>query len=277
MSWSSAFISGVLTRAAVFDITVTGTDTFTLDGSDSTGISYSSGGSVMLYSDEPVCIYIEHGANSVQLNGVECDNGKILIRSTQTQMIGGWCVKSASGYNLCAYELVCSSGSDADDLANTMAVGIFFNYAITPIRIYEETGYAFASILKCNISNNIRKDADGVDTYGVAGMAALGFDNGTGTCVSDAVTINSVKGRITTETKTTAAGSTFTITVTNDQAEFTDMLVASIRTIGTLNGTPVISEAKATAGTLTFIVQNIHASAAFNNAFYIDYMLVKGV
>lgn len=85
---------------------------------------------------------------------------------------------------------------------------------------------------------------------------------GTGTASAGAVTFNSTAGVITSESLTTAAGATYTLTITNSTIAATDIVLASVSTAGT--GTPVVTKVTPAAGSLVIIVQNIHASVAFN-------------
>lgn len=111
-------------------------------------------------------------------------------------------------------------------------------------------------------------------TEGVGFVGGLGVaDAGTVTGSSGAATLNRLAGIITTESLTTAAGATFTETLANAQVAATDIILASVTTSG--NGTPVISKITPTAGQIVFVVQNIHASAAFNAAIKIAYVVVK--
>lgn len=101
-------------------------------------------------------------------------------------------------------------------------------------------------------------------------LSAIG---GTVTGSSNAATLNYAAGVITTETSTAAAGATFTETLTNNQIAAADIVLASVATSGT--GMPVITKITPAAGSCVFVVQNIHASAAFNAALVISYVVIK--
>jgi len=96
---------------------------------------------------------------------------------------------------------------------------------------------------------------------------------GTATGTSNASTLANKCGVITTESATTAAGATFTETVTDTVVAATDLCFASVSTGGT--GTPAVTKVTPGSGSLVVIVQNIHASAAFNNTLAISYLCIK--
>jgi len=104
------------------------------------------------------------------------------------------------------------------------------------------------------------------------GQLALG--RGTGTCVSNAVTINNGSGVITTEALSTAAGATQAITLTNSRIAAGDMVYAVADPNGS-TGTPTISNVTVTATTAVFNLKNDHASAAFNGAIKIYIFISK--
>lgn len=99
------------------------------------------------------------------------------------------------------------------------------------------------------------------------------LNGGTATGTSNASTLNNKAGVITTESVTTAAGATFTETITNSAVAAADICFASVTTAGT--GTPAVTKVTPAAGSLVVIVQNIHASAAFNNTLKIAFACFK--
>lgn len=101
----------------------------------------------------------------------------------------------------------------------------------------------------------------------------LAVAGGTVTGAAGAATVNAAAGVITTEPLSTAAGAVFTETLTNSFIAAGDVVLASVSTTGT--GTPVIAEITPAAGTCVITVQNIHASAAFNAALKINFLVVK--
>lgn len=96
---------------------------------------------------------------------------------------------------------------------------------------------------------------------------------GTATGTAAASTLANKCGKITTESLTTAAGATFTETITNTAVAAADICLASVSTTGT--GSPAITRITPAAGSLVILVQNVHASAAFNNTLVISYLCIK--
>lgn len=101
----------------------------------------------------------------------------------------------------------------------------------------------------------------------------LGLRSGTVTGSAGAATLNRQTGVITTESLTTAAGASFTETLTNSEVAAADMCFASVTTGGT--GSPAVTKVTPAAGSLVIVVQNVHASAAFNNTLKIAYACFK--
>lgn len=85
---------------------------------------------------------------------------------------------------------------------------------------------------------------------------------GTATATAGAATLNANAGVVTSESLTTAAGATYTLTITNANIAAADVVQASVTTAGT--GMPTIAKVTPAAGSLVVVVQNIHASVAFN-------------
>jgi fructoselysine-6-P-deglycase FrlB-like protein len=97
---------------------------------------------------------------------------------------------------------------------------------------------------------------------------------GTGTCSSNAVTINAPAGAITTESLTTAAGSAQAITLTNSYVTTGDLIFVT-RNGGTSTTGTLELNATAGSGTATITLTNRHASAAFNGTFILAYRVVR--
>lgn len=85
------------------------------------------------------------------------------------------------------------------------------------------------------------------------------------------VTLNQAAGVVTTDGLTTAAGSAQTVTI-NDSLVTASSIILHGRNGGTNSaGTPSI-KAVPGAGTITFTIDNKHASAAFNGTFILSYV-----
>lgn len=97
----------------------------------------------------------------------------------------------------------------------------------------------------------------------------------TATASSGAATLNKESGVITSEALTTAAGATYTLTLTDSAIAATDIVMASVNLGAGTGGTPTVASVKPGAGSLTIVIQNIHASAAFNAAIKIAFVDLK--
>ena len=90
------------------------------------------------------------------------------------------------------------------------------------------------------------------------------------------VTLNATSGQITTVALTLAAAASFQFTVTDAAfAAATDVVILGTTYAGA--GTPMLSMAKATAGTFDIVVFNAHASAALNAALVINFAILAAV
>lgn len=128
---------------------------------------------------------------------------------------------------------------------------------------------AVASLAKAAITGN--------ETSMQAQQVAVGqlqVGMGTGTAVSNAVTINNGSGIITTEALSTAAGANATITLTNSRIAAGDIVLANVDLNGSA-GTPVLSSVTVTASTAVFVIKNDHSANAFNAALKIMFVVVK--
>jgi len=104
---------------------------------------------------------------------------------------------------------------------------------------------------------------------------AIETDQNTATAASNAATISAYTGVITTESLTTAAGATYTCTVTDTYAHATDIVFTAVWNGTSSTGTPCITTVTPADGSFVIIVQNIHASAAFNGTLKIGFELRK--
>lgn len=85
-----------------------------------------------------------------------------------------------------------------------------------------------------------------------------------GTAVSNAVTAQGVRLNITTEALTTAAGATYTLTITDASISATSIVFVTVGLGSSTTGTPALTTVTPGAGSVVIIVQNIHATAALN-------------
>lgn len=113
-------------------------------------------------------------------------------------------------------------------------------------------------------------------TSDLATVESLKVDTGTktATATGGAATLSKTAGVITSEAITTAAGATYTLTLTNTKVAATSQVFASVNLGAGTGGTPAIASVTPAAGSVVIIVQNIHASAAFNAAIKIAFMVL---
>lgn len=93
----------------------------------------------------------------------------------------------------------------------------------------------------------------------------------TATATAGAATLNRMVGQVTSESLTTAAGATYTLTLTNSYTLASDMVFASVQLGSSTTGMPVVTTVTPSAGQLVIVVQNIHATAALNGTIKISY------
>lgn len=107
----------------------------------------------------------------------------------------------------------------------------------------------------------------------------LKIDTGTKTATSTGagatgtVTLNKLSGIVTTPSLTTAAGSTYVLTMTNSQILATDIVQFEVGTPG--NGWPGMVNVQVSAGQIIATIANQHASAAFNNVLNIMFTVFR--
>jgi hypothetical protein len=96
----------------------------------------------------------------------------------------------------------------------------------------------------------------------------------TGTGGTSTVTLSKVQGTITCGAITTAAAGTHVMTVTNTLVTASSIIVASVNQNGS-TGLPVITSIEPGSGSFVIRLSNLHASAAFNAAPIISYVILK--
>lgn len=108
-------------------------------------------------------------------------------------------------------------------------------------------------------------------------VADVYVDGGTATATAGAATLNNSVGKITTAALTTAAGATYTLTLTNSKIAAADIVLASVAFGTATAGMPVVCRVKPAAGSCTIVIQNIHASAALDGTLVISFVTVKDI
>lgn len=106
---------------------------------------------------------------------------------------------------------------------------------------------------------------------------SLVLDTGTKTAsaTGGAATLNKDAGVITSESLTTAAGASYTLTLTNSSVAAGDQVFASVQYGSATAGTPCITRVTPGSGSVVIVVQNIHASAALDGTIKISFLVVK--
>lgn len=96
----------------------------------------------------------------------------------------------------------------------------------------------------------------------------------TATGASGASTQRGRRVQITTEALTTAAGATYTHTLTNAEIKADSMVLVTVKYGSSTTGTPVVTRVTPAAGSVAFVTQNIHASAALNGTLVYDVLVI---
>ena len=116
-----------------------------------------------------------------------------------------------------------------------------------------------------------------VTASGLATVGSAKIDTGTktATATAGAATLNKGAGVVTSEALTTAAGATYTLTITDSAIAAADQVMASVAYGTSTTGTPAITRVTPGAGSVVIIVQNIHASAALNGTIKVSFATFK--
>ena len=116
-----------------------------------------------------------------------------------------------------------------------------------------------------------------VTASGLGTVGSLKVDTGTktATATAGAATLNKGAGVITSEALTTAAGATYTLTITDSAIAAADQVLASVQMGTATTGMPVVARVTPAAGSVVIIIQNIHASAALNGTIKVAFATLK--
>lgn len=116
-----------------------------------------------------------------------------------------------------------------------------------------------------------------LSSSGLATVASAKVDTGTktATATAGAATLNKSSGIITSESLTTAAGATYTLTLTNSTIAAADQVFASVQLGGATTGTPAVATVTPAAGSVVIVIQNIASAAALNGTIKIAYTVQK--
>lgn len=136
------------------------------------------------------------------------------------------------------------------------------------------TNIATVSLTDLTTTGNTTLGNADADTTSINGVLKI-LDNGTATATAGAATLAKLSGVITSESLTTAAGATYTLTITDSVIAATDLVFASVALGTATTGTPVVTTVAPAAGSLVIIIQNIHALAALNGTIKVSFLAVK--
>lgn len=101
------------------------------------------------------------------------------------------------------------------------------------------------------------------------------FSNGAATSTAAAATVNLPQANITTESLTTAAGATYTFTLTNSlitPSSFVGVMVGNGTNTG---GTPTVTTVTPGTGSAVIVVHNAHATVAFNGTLKLNVLVAQ--
>ena len=138
-------------------------------------------------------------------------------------------------------------------------------------------GTAAATASAARTSLGAAASGANADITGLSALTSIHLDTGTKTATASggAATLNKSAGVVTSEALTTAAGATYTLTLTNSTIAAADQVFASVNLGAGTGGTPTVAAVKPAAGSCTIQIQNIHASTAFNAAIVIQFAVFK--
>ena len=100
-------------------------------------------------------------------------------------------------------------------------------------------------------------------------------DFGTATSTAAAATINKQTGLVTTEALTTAAGSTYTFTLTNSAINASSLVFVTVGKGTASAGEPVVQFVTPAAGSAVILIRNVSAAAALNGTITIGFKVLN--
>ena len=104
-----------------------------------------------------------------------------------------------------------------------------------------------------------------------------GGEGATVTATAGAATKSEPAVKITSESLTTAAGSSYTLTLTNTLITVNSLVFANAYLGTSTNGTPQVVNCTPANGSVVIVVKNIHATNAFNGTIKIDFYALNTV
>lgn len=106
-------------------------------------------------------------------------------------------------------------------------------------------------------------------------LTQVDVTTGTATSTAGAATINTQTGLITTEALVTAAGATYTMTLTNALINASSIVNVMVGKGTATTGMPVVAFVTPAAGSCVIILQNIHATVALNGTLKMGFTVMN--
>lgn len=116
-----------------------------------------------------------------------------------------------------------------------------------------------------------------LSSSGLSTVDSVKLDSGTKTAAATAgaATLNKSAGVITSESLTTAAAASYTLTLADTRIAAADQVFASVQLGTSTAGTPQIVNVTTSANQVVVVVKNIHATDAFNGTIKISFVVFK--
>jgi len=111
-------------------------------------------------------------------------------------------------------------------------------------------------------------------TVAVAADGDFAGDTGTASATTGAATLSKMAGIITSEALTTAAGATYTLTLTNTKITANSNILVTTGYGTSTAGVPIVQKVTPGAGSASIVILNNDAAAALNGTILIQYMIV---
>lgn len=110
-------------------------------------------------------------------------------------------------------------------------------------------------------------------TAAQVGATAVCMAGNTGTASAGAVTINAQCGTVTSESLATAAGSTYTLTVTNSMVTASSLVYASAFLKSSTAGKVQVQSVTPASGSVVIVVKNISATTAVSGTILVPFFI----
>jgi hypothetical protein len=108
----------------------------------------------------------------------------------------------------------------------------------------------------------------------ITNFSQVEVNKGSATSTAAAATINKQVGLVTTEALATAAGSTYTFTLTNGAIKATSLVFVTVAKGTATTGEPVVQFVTPAAGSAVVLIRNVSAAAALNGTIKIGFLVL---